>query len=160
MFIKIPYWPLLFSLLLIGCSSTVKTPAPALKTQLADPIMTITQLKDQLDKWFGTPYQYGGLDQRGVDCSGFVYRTFSDRFAIELPRTTVAQTVYGTRIGKEDLQPGDLVFFKTGSGENGLHVGIYDTDNNFIHASTSKGVIRSSMDNVYWRKVFWQARRI
>jgi len=53
-----------------------------------------------------------------------------------------------------------LVFFKTGSGQNGLHVGIYDTDNQFIHASTSRGVMRSSLDNVYWRKKFWQARRI
>lgn len=75
-------------------------------------------------------------------------------------RTTVDQTRLGTRIDKSDLMPGDLVFFKTGSGENGLHVGIYDTDNTFIHASTSKGVMRSSMDNSYWRKVFWQARRI
>lgn len=100
------------------------------------------------------------MNQNGVDCSGFVYRTFNDRFAIQLPRTTVDQTQLGTRIDKSDLMPGDLVFFKTGSGENGLHVGIYDTDNTFIHASTSKGVIRSSMDNVYWRKVFWQARRI
>ena len=56
--------------------------------------------------------------------------------------------------------PGDLVFFKTGSGESGLHVGIYDTDNQFIHASTSQGVTRSSLDNVYWHKNFWQARRI
>nr|WP_309791162.1 NlpC/P60 family protein [Klebsiella sp. SORGH_AS_1025] len=56
--------------------------------------------------------------------------------------------------------PGDLVFFKTGSGESGLHVGIYDTDNQFIHASTSQGVTRSSLDNVYWNKKFWQARRI
>ncbi|ENE3898479.1 NlpC/P60 family protein, partial [Escherichia coli] len=47
-----------------------------------------------------------------------------------------------------------------GSGQNGLHVGIYDTNNQFIHASTSKGVMRSSLDNVYWQKNFWQARRI
>lgn len=50
------------------------------------------------------------------------------------------------------MLPGDLVFFKTGSGESGLHVGIYDTNNEFIHASTSRGVMRSSLDNVYWRK--------
>lgn len=58
----------------------------------------------------------------------------------------------GTRIDKDELLPGDLVFFKTGSGESGLHVGIYDTNNEFIHASTSRGVMRSSLDNVYWRK--------
>lgn len=157
--LTIHHWPLLLSLLLIGCSSGPKHSPPPLKTQLSDPIMTIAQLKDQLEQWYGAPYRYGGLDRGGVDCSGFVYRTFSDRFAIQLPRTTIAQTSLGTQIRKDDLMPGDLVFFKTGSGENGLHVGIYDTDNTFIHASTSK-VIRSSMDNVYWRKVFWQARRI
>ncbi|HGJ5875381.1 MAG TPA: C40 family peptidase [Arsenophonus sp.] len=158
--IRIKHLLFLFYLILIGCSSIVNRPAPPLKTELSDPIMTIAQLKEQLIQWYGTPYLYGGLEASGIDCSGFVYRTFSDRFAIQLPRTTIAQTTYGTRINIKDLMPGDLVFFKTGSGENGLHVGIYDTDNAFIHASTSKGVIRSSLNNIYWRKVFWQARRI
>lgn len=160
MLIRIKHLLFLFYLTLIGCSSSVNRTAPPLKSQLSDPIMTIAQLKEQLSQWYGTPYRYGGLASSGVDCSGFVYRTFSDRFAIQLPRTTIAQTTYGIRININDLMPGDLVFFKTGSGENGLHVGIYDTDNTFIHASTSKGVIRSSLNNIYWRKVFWQARRI
>jgi len=120
----------------------------------------IAELNDQLGHWRGTPYRYGGMSRNGVDCSGFVYLTFRDKFALQLPRTTSAQSDIGTRISKDELLPGDLVFFKTGRGENGLHVGIYDTDNAFIHASTSQGVIRSSLDNVYWRKVFWQARRI
>ena len=150
------YWLLLMVILLAGCSSR----APAPKSQLADRIMVIAQLDDQLAQWHGTPYRYGGMTRRGIDCSGFVLLTFRDRFDLQLPRSTEAQTDVGTRIDKSDLLPGDLVFFKTGSGENGLHVGIYDTDNYFIHASTSRGVVRSSLDNVYWRKVFWQARRI
>ena len=76
------------------------------------------------------------------------------------PHETTQQASIGTQIDKDELRPGDLVFFKTGSGQNGLHVGIYDTNNQFIHASTSKGVMRSSLDNVYWQKNFWQARRI
>lgn len=151
------YCVVLMLLVLAGCSSH-RAPPP--KTQLADRIMVIAQLDDQLSLWRGTPYSYGGMSRGGVDCSGFVYLTFRDRFDLQLPRTTSAQTDIGTRIDKSDLLPGDLVFFKTGSGENGLHVGIYDTDNQFIHASTSRGVIRSSLENVYWRKVFWQARRI
>ncbi|CDH04230.1 lipoprotein [Xenorhabdus bovienii str. oregonense] len=152
---------LLLSFFLIGCTNPVsKSSLPPLRTTLSDPIMVIAQLKEQLNQWHGTPYRYGGIDQRGVDCSGFVYRTFHDRFNIHLPRTTSEQTKLGTRISKEDLMPGDLVFFKTGSGESGLHVGIYDINDEFIHASTSKGVIRSSLDNVYWRRVFWQARRM
>ncbi|WP_324030629.1 endopeptidase [Pantoea sp. JZ2] len=143
-------------LLLVGCSHR----APPVNGRLSDSITVIAQLNDQLGSWRGTPYRYGGMSRKGIDCSGFVYLTFRDKFDLQLPRSTVAQSDIGTRISKEDLLPGDLVFFRTGSGENGLHVGIYDTDNAFIHASTSQGVIRSSLDNVYWRKVFWQARRI
>ncbi|PHM38065.1 C40 family peptidase [Xenorhabdus innexi] len=161
MLIKIRYLYLLLSLLLIGCSNPVtQSNLPPLRASLSDPIMVIAKLKEQLEQWRGTPYRYGGMDRRGVDCSGFVYRTFHDRFNILLPRTTNQQTQLGTRINKKDLMPGDLVFFKTGSGKNGLHVGIYDINNEFIHASTSHGVIRSSLDNVYWQRVFWQARRL
>lgn len=102
--------------------------------------------------WRGTPYRYGGMSRRGVDCSGFVVVTMRDKFDLQLPRDTREQSKIGTRIDKDELLPGDLVFFKTGSGESGLHVGIYDTNNEFIHASTSRGVMRSSLDNVYWRK--------
>lgn len=150
------YGLLLFIILLAGCSSH----APPPDGRLADSVMVIAQLDDQLNAWHRTPYRYGGTTHRGVDCSGFVWLTFRDRFGIQLPRTTAAQTKIGTRIDKDDLLPGDLVFFKTGSGENGLHVGVYDTNNRFIHASTSQGVIRSSLNNVYWKKVYWQARRI
>ncbi|PIJ51868.1 endopeptidase [Erwinia sp. OLTSP20] len=149
---------LLLILMLAGCSSHHRAPPP--DGRLADSIAVIAQLNDQLSQWRGTPYRYGGMSRQGVDCSGFVYLTMRDRFALQLPRTTEAQTAVGTRIDKQDLLPGDLVFFKTGAGENGLHVGIYDTDNQFIHASTSQGVVRSSLDNIYWKKNFWQARRL
>jgi probable lipoprotein NlpC len=150
------YWLLLIVVILAGCSSH----APPPNGRLSDSITVIAQLNEQFSQWHGTPYRYGGMGRGGVDCSGFVYLTFRDRFDLQRPRTTVAQTDIGTRISKDELLPGDLVFFKTGSGENGLHVGIYDTDDQFIHASTSQGVIRSSLNNVYWKKVFWQARRI
>ena len=122
--------------------------------------MVIAGLNDQLQSWRGTPYRYGGMSRSGVDCSGFVLMTMRDKFDLHLPRETRQQSKIGTEIDKDELLPGDLVFFKTGSGESGLHVGIYDTNNQFIHASTSRGVMRSSLDNVYWRKNFWQARRI
>lgn len=145
------------ALLLAGCSSH-RAPPP--NARLSDSITVIAGLNDQLSNWRGTPYRYGGSSRRGVDCSAFVQMTLRDKFAIQLPRETRQQAKIGTQIDKDDLLPGDLVFFKTGSGESGLHVGIYDTDNQFIHASTSQGVTRSSLDNVYWQKNFWQARRI
>lgn len=150
------YYLILIVMILAGCSRH----APAPNSRLADSIVVIAQLNDQLGQWRGAPYRYGGLDRAGVDCSGFVYLTFRQRFDLQLPRTTAAQTDIGTRIDKSQLLPGDLIFFKTGRGENGLHVGIYATGDHFIHASTSQGVTRSSLNNVYWRKVFWQARRI
>ncbi|TCV99726.1 putative lipoprotein NlpC [Biostraticola tofi] len=146
----------LAALLLTACSHH----APPQDPRLGDSIVVVATLNEQLRQWSGTPYRNGGMDRRGMDCSGFVKRTFQDRFSIRLPRTTKAQTSVGTRIDRDDLLPGDLVFFKTGSGQNGLHVGIYDKNDMFIHASTSRGVTRSSLDNVYWRKAWWQARRI
>lgn len=152
------FWFLLFTaLVLSGCSSH-RAPPP--NARLSDSITVIAGLNDQLRTWRGTPYRYGGMSRRGVDCSGFVLMTMRDQFALQLPRDTRQQAKIGTKIDKDDLLPGDLVFFKTGSGDSGLHVGIYDTDGQFIHASTSRGVMRSSLDNVYWRKNFWQARRI
>lgn len=152
------FWFLLMAaLFLAGCSSH-RAPPP--NPRLSDSITVIASLNDQLSNWRGTPYRYGGMNRGGVDCSGFVLMTFRDKFDLQLPRETRKQAEIGTEIDKDDLLPGDLVFFKTGSGESGLHVGIYDTDNQFIHASTSRGVMRSSLDNVYWRKNFWQARRI
>lgn len=121
-------------MVLAGCSSHTPTPSG----YLSDSIVVVAKLNEQLRQWEGTPYRNGGLDQRGVDCSGFVYRTFRDRFDMQLPRTTLAQTTLGTKVSRDELMPGDLVFFKTGSGQNGLHVGIYDTNDEFIHASTSK----------------------
>ena len=152
------FWFLLMAaLFLAGCSSH-RAPPP--NPRLSDSITVIASLNDQLSNWRGTPNRYGGMSRGGVDCSGFVLMTFRDKFDLQLPRETRKQAEIGTEIDKDDLLPGDLVFFKTGSGESGLHVGIYDTDNQFIHASTSRGVMRSSLDNVYWRKNFWQARRI
>lgn len=147
------------ALFLAGCGSQ-KSALPSYTGQLSDPIVVIAQLNEQLKQWAGTPYRYGGLEQNGVDCSGFVFRTFRDRFAIQLPRSTREQTKLGRKVSKSELMPGDLLFFKTGRGENGLHVGIYDTEGRFIHASTSKGVIRSSLDSSYWQNAYWQARRL
>ena len=152
------FWLIIVGMLLLAGCSSHRAPPP--NPRLSDSITVIANLNDQLQHWRGAPYRYGGMSRGGVDCSGFVLMTFRDKFDLQLPRETRMQAEIGTQIDKGDLLPGDLVFFKTGSGESGLHVGIYDTDNQFIHASTSRGVMRSSLDNVYWSKKFWQARRI
>ncbi|MGL4855504.1 MAG: NlpC/P60 family protein [Plesiomonas sp.] len=147
-------------LLLAACSSTPAKKSSSIKGSLGDPIMVIAALHEQLDDWYGAPYHLGGMTKRGVDCSGFVSVTFKDRFALGLPRTTSEQARKGAKVTKSELQPGDLVFFRTGRGPNGLHVGIYADNDSFIHASTSSGVVKSSMNNQYWRQVYWQSRRL
>ena len=146
---------------LVACSTSgTKNSRINYKGQINDPIMAIALLSEQQYEWAGTPYVLGGSGRKGVDCSGFVQTTFFDRFGIKLQRQTKDQANYGQYIDKADIQTGDLVFFKTGRGPNGYHVGIYVKEDKFLHASTKGGVIYSSLNSDYWRKAYWQARRI
>ena len=146
---------------LVACSTSgTKNSRINYKGQINDPIMAIALLSEQQYEWAGTPYVLGGSGRKGVDCSGFVQTTFFDRFGIKLPRQTKDQANYGQYIDKADIQTGDLVFFKTGRGPNGYHVGIYVKEDKFLHASTKGGVIYSSLNSDYWRKAYWKARRI
>jgi cell wall-associated NlpC family hydrolase len=104
------------------------------------------------------PYQFGGLTKQGVDCSGFIYLTFAEEFGIRIPRTTKSQVLKGQVIDQADLVPGDLVFFMT--GYNQRHIGIYVGKKQFIHTSSSRGVMLSRLDNPYWQSAYWHARRI
>lgn len=115
-------------------------------------------LNEQYQNWRAVRYRYGGLTKAGVDCSGFVYLTFLQQFGIKLPRTTYLQAQYGQKISKNKLETGDLVFFKIGKEKR--HVGIYLENKQFLHASFSKGVTISSLDNVYWKQKYWKAKRI
>ncbi len=119
---------------------------------------TIDNLYQQYSNWRGTPYRYGGLSRGGVDCSGFVLQTYKSLFNIRLPRSTKDQVSRGKRVYINQLSAGDLVFFKT--GRNIRHVGIYLEKGKFVHASSSKGVTVSSIYSGYWKKNYWQARRL
>lgn len=177
----------LFSLLATGCATTstpkkgaassvkqtdskvvVAKAAPKKSTPVAiksknaskDSNTVVAQLTKQEREWRGTPYRLGGASLKGIDCSSFVQRTFIDKFALTIPRTTTAQKAVGIPVKRENLKPGDLVFFKTNWSGSGLHVGIYNGNGEFIHASSSKGVTSSSMNNAYWNKRFYEARRL
>jgi cell wall-associated NlpC family hydrolase len=109
--------------------------------------------------YLGTPYRWGGSTRRGMDCSGLVWRAFHDAGGRQLPRTSAAMAREGLPLTRAELQPGDLVFFATGGG--GIdHVGIYEGGGSFIHASSSRGVVRSSLSERYWRRSYAGARRI
>ncbi len=98
---------------------------------------------NEADKWIGTRYCYGGEDENCVDCSGFVQNVFM-RVGINLPRTAQLQYNYTLHVRQNELEPADLVFFKSHGTVN--HVGIYIGNSEFIHASTSNGVIHDNLD--------------
>ena len=115
------------------------------------------KLRAEVGIWKGTPHQMGGTTRQGVDCSAFVQRLYQDVFNQRIPRTTYLQVRSGQSVEKDLLRTGDLVFFKYPS--KGRHVGIYLDQGEFTHASTSKGVTISSLENNYWRQFYWTARR-
>lgn len=110
-------------------------------------------------QYIGTPYVFGAKSPvKGFDCSGFSQYVF-EKIGVTIPRTTREQYKIGESIGKEDLIKGDLVFFETyRSGPS--HLGIYIENNKFIHASTSRGVTISSLDESYWKSRYIGARRV
>lgn len=110
--------------------------------------------------WLGTPYKYGGTDKGGVDCSGLVMSVYNSALAIKMPRNSKAQSDYCTPTPKDNLVPGDLLFFATGGGKNVSHVGIFIGDNRMIHSSTSKGVIVSDINADYYIRTFAGSGRV
>jgi len=115
------------------------------------------QLLEHYSQWAGTPYRYGGQDRSGVDCSGLIQRIYADLDGASLPRTTEQLARIGQQVPRHQLQPADLVFFKTGWKQR--HAGIYIGNGEFIHASASRGVVISRLDTPYWEKSWWMARR-
>lgn len=112
----------------------------------------------EYSQWKGTRYHLGGHSHRGIDCSALMQEIFHGSISMTLPRTTGEQLHNGFRIGKRELKPGDLVFFKTSATTR--HVGVYVGNNEFIHASKIKGVTVSNLDNAYWQAHYETARRI
>ncbi|MDW0114026.1 NlpC/P60 family protein [Sporosarcina saromensis] len=111
-------------------------------------------------QYISTPYVYGGSTPSGFDCSGYTQYVFKKE-GVSIPRTTNDQYARGTAVSKSNLQTGDLVFFKTFGSRPVSHVGIYIGSGKFIHASTSKGVMISSVnDPYYWGSRYVGAKRI
>ena len=104
-------------------------------------------------EWIGVPYRSGGNTKRGVDCSGFTTQIYQKVYHIKLDRSTGGQMKNTKRVSKRNLREGDLVFFSSKrSRKKVAHVGIYLKDGKFIHASSSRGVIVSALEQQYYRK--------
>jgi cell wall-associated NlpC family hydrolase len=144
-------------------SSTESEPLPrtfasTVTTAVADKTETLINNAMQL---IGVRYRWGGnTPQSGLDCSGFVRYVFNDTFGFLLPRKSAQMSKVGLQIRKDELQPGDLVFFNT-MRHAFSHVGIYVGDNKFIHAPSKGKAIRvDDMTKVYWEKRYNGARRV
>ncbi|MBV8326791.1 C40 family peptidase [Chryseobacterium sp.] len=125
---------------------------------------SINDILKDAEKYLGTPYKFGGNTSSGFDCSGFTVKVFEEN-AYNLPRRSSDQADTGKNIDITDVKPGDLLFFATAGGSRVSHVGIVhdigpDGEVKFIHASTSKGVIISSLNEKYWNKAYLRAQRV
>jgi cell wall-associated NlpC family hydrolase len=111
--------------------------------------------------FLGVPYRRGGTNEStGFDCSGFVRSVFEQTVGKVLPRSASEQAAATEKIDKQDLQPGDLVFFNT-MRKTFSHVGIYVGDNKFIHSPRSGQRVRiEDMRDAYWQHRFTGARRV
>ena len=112
----------------------------------------------------GVRYKYGGMTKKGMDCSGMVYVAFHKE-NIEIPRISRDMAKKGVAIALKDVKKGDLLFFKTDKNKNMInHVGLVINSSlrriEFIHSTTGKGVITSTLKEPYWYRSFIEARRI
>ncbi len=113
-----------------------------------------------IEEWYGTPYRFGGTSKTGIDCSAFVRTLYENVYSLSLTRTSRDQFAATMRLkDKAELKEGDLVFFKIRS-RNISHVGVYLSDGKFVHASSSRGVVISDLNDHYWVRYYAGGGRI
>jgi cell wall-associated NlpC family hydrolase len=144
----------------MACSKKVASAAPRPKKSPAAQQQAIARTAQ---RYLGTPYQYGGTSQKGIDCSGLSCQVYREAVGINLPRTADAQAEVGKAIPRSQAGPGDLVFFREPKASKVTHVGILISDGEegrFIHASTSKGVREDNLNDPYWKSRLVAIRRV
>lgn len=160
------YYIPVVAMLLIGCAPNPRftqhaSTTPKEMSEKADWRRTEDYLAFGMviQKYLGKPYAGNSRYQPGIDCSLFTQEVMREYAAIMLPRTAEDQYREGVEVSRRNLLYGDLVFFETERGRI-THVGIYIGFGEFIHSSTSQGVIISALNEAYWAKCFVGVRRI
>ncbi|NOQ68939.1 MAG: hypothetical protein GQ573_02320 [Gammaproteobacteria bacterium] len=153
------------AMLLTACSSApsyrLKDPSVKVagkRVDISDTNKIKQILNQQYKDWRHVPHRMGGMSKKGIDCSGLVYLTYRTKFGFDMPRSTEYQSKVGRSIQQDQLRAGDMVFFKTGIKTR--HVGMYIDKGDFLHASSSKGVMISNLKNPYWTRAYWKAQRV
>ncbi len=170
---------IIFSIFLISCGTSHSAKKYTYKKPVSSKTANIKKLNSvysgnvsgkraavvtDAENYLGTPYKYAGNTKAGFDCSGLVCKVF-DENNMKLPRRSQDQAKAGDAVEISRVKPGDLLFFATAGGSTISHVGIVHEIMNggeitFIHSSTTKGVIISSLNEVYWNKAFLFARSV
>jgi lipoprotein Spr len=180
-----PLVPLALSMVLVACAGHAPTPEsavfssptlaefdePAKEAALGDftedKSYKLPQLADSILSHglslLGTRYRYGGSSVKsGFDCSGFIGYLFKEELGMQLPRSSRDMiNIDAPLVARDELEPGDLLFFSTNGRNRVSHAGIYMGDNQFIHSSSSRsgGVRVDSLDDRYWSRTFIEAKR-
>jgi cell wall-associated NlpC family hydrolase len=132
-----------------------------LQSSLGAQAIVMQGVVDQALRYIGVPYRFGGSNpQTGFDCSGLVNHVFRETLGVVLPRTSRQLAGVGAAVSREELRPGDLVFFNTRGAANS-HVGIYLGDGRFVHAPRARTLVRiDRLDDIGYRDRFEGARRL
>ena len=115
-------------------------------------------LLKSFENWKGTKYVFGGDSIEGIDCSALTRRIYREVFNFELPRITRDQVKVGRHVSKHNLKPGDILYFRPEGKYN--HTAVYLGNSLFINASSSEGVVLSSLEHSYWSKYFIHGVRV
>ncbi|MCO6462407.1 MAG: C40 family peptidase [Saprospiraceae bacterium] len=112
-----------------------------------------------INEWLGVPYRFGGKTKEGIDCSGFTSVLLREVYHINFTGPSYIMAAKSQQIKRNQLEEGDLVFFKIG-GSKVSHVGVYLSNDYFVHATVKRGVIISSLNEPYYARYYFEAGRV